>query len=123
MTVEVATGTAMVQGRFCENDAALTLSVSAADATYARIDRVVVRLNASPGRTIDILVKKGTPAPSPVPPGLTRTPETWELSLAQIFVAAGRDDGPVREYHRRERQCVALRSSCAGLCAVVAGGR
>ena len=89
MTVKVATGTAMVQGRFCENDAALTLSVPAADTTYARIDRVVVRLNASPGRTIDILVKKGTPAPSPVPPGLTRTPETWELSLAQIFVAAG----------------------------------
>ena len=89
MTVKVATGTAMVQGRFCENDAALTLSVPAADTTYARIDRVVVRLNASPGRVIDILVKKGTPAPSPVPPGLTRTPETWELSLAQIFVAAG----------------------------------
>ena len=89
MTVKVATGTAMVQGRFCENDAALTLSVPAAGTTYARIDRVVVRLNASPGRTIDILVKKGTPAPSPVPPGLTRTPETWELSLAQIFVAAG----------------------------------
>ena len=89
MTVKVATGTAMVQGRFCENDAALTLSVPAAHATYPRIDRVVVRLNASPGRTIDILVKKGTPAPSPVPPGLTRTPETWELSLAQISVAAG----------------------------------
>jgi hypothetical protein len=89
MTVKVATGTAMVQGRFCENDAALTLSVPAAHATYPRIDRVVVRLNASPGRTIDILVKKGTPAPSPVPPGLTRTPETWELSLAQISVPAG----------------------------------
>jgi hypothetical protein len=89
MTVEVATGTAMVQGRFCENDAALTLAVPAADTTYPRIDRVVVRLSVTPGRTIDILVKKGTPAPSPVPPGLTRTPETWELSLAQIFVAAG----------------------------------
>jgi len=50
---------------------------------------VVVRLNATPGRTIDILVKKGTPTPSPVPPGLTRTPETWELSLAQVRVEAG----------------------------------
>ena len=89
MSVQVGTGTAMVQGRFCENDAALTLSVPAADTTYARIDRVVVRLNASPGRVIDILVKKGTPAPSPVPPGLTRTAETWELSLAQVRVEAG----------------------------------
>ena len=89
MTVRVGTGTAMVQGRFCENDAALTLSVPAAHATYPRIDRVVVRLNASPGRVIDILVKKGTPAPSPVPPALTRTPEIWELSLAQVRVEAG----------------------------------
>ena len=89
MSVQVGTGTAMIRGRFCENDAALTLSVPAAHATYPRIDRVVVRLNASPARTIDILCKKGTPAPSPVPPGLTRTPETWELSLAQISVAAG----------------------------------
>ena len=89
MSVQVGTGTAMVQGRFCESDDVLTLAVPAAHATYARIDRVVVRLNASPGRVIDILVKKGTPAPSPAPPGLTRTPETWELSLAQIFVAAG----------------------------------
>ena len=89
MSVQVGTGTAMVQGRFCENDAVLTLSVPAADTTYARIDRVVVRLNASPGRAIDILVKKGTPAPSPVPPGLTRTAEIWELSLAQVRVEAG----------------------------------
>jgi hypothetical protein len=89
MSVQVGTGTAMIRGRFCENDAALTLPVTTAHATYARIDRVVVRLNASPGRTIDIVVKAGTPAPSPVPPGLTRTPETWELSLAQISVAAG----------------------------------
>jgi len=89
MSVQVGTGTAMVQGRFCESDDVLTLAVPAADTTYTRIDRAVVRLSASPGRTIDILVKKGTPAPSPVPPGLTRTAETWELSLAQIFVAAG----------------------------------
>ena len=89
MSVQVGTGTAMIRGRFCENDAALTLSVPAAHATYPRIDRVVVRLNASPARTIDILNKTGTPAPSPVPPGLTRTPETWELSLAQVRVEAG----------------------------------
>ena len=89
MSVQVGTGTAMVQGRFCENDAALTLSVPAADTTYARIDRVVVRLNASPGRTIDIVVKAGTAAPEPAAPALTRTPETWEVSLAQVRVEAG----------------------------------
>ncbi len=89
MSVQVGTGTAMVRGRFCENDAALTLSVPAAHATYPRIDRVVVRLNASPGRTIDIVVKPGTPAPEPAAPALTRTAEIWELSLAQVRVEAG----------------------------------
>lgn len=89
MSVQVGTGTAMVRGRFCENDAALTLSVPAAHATYPRIDRVVVRLNASPGRTIDIVVKPGTAAPEPAAPALTRTAETWELSLAQVRVEAG----------------------------------
>ena len=89
MTVLVGTGTVMVQGRFCENDAALTLPVTTAHATYPRIDRVVVRLNASPGRTIDIVVKAGTAAPEPAAPALTRTAETWELSLAQVRVEAG----------------------------------
>ena len=89
MRVLVGTGTAMIRGRFCENDAALTLSVPAAHATYPRIDRVVVRLNASPGRTIDIVVKAGTAAPRPAAPALTRTAETWELSLAQVRVEAG----------------------------------
>ena len=89
MRVLVGTGTAMIRGRFCENDAALTLSVPAAHATYPRIDRVVVRLNASPGRTIDIVVKAGTAAPEPAAPALTRTAETWELSLAQVRVEAG----------------------------------
>jgi hypothetical protein len=89
MSVQVGTGTAMIRGRFCENDAALTLPVTTAHATYPRFDRVVVRLNASPGRTIDIVVKPGTPAPSPVPPALTRTAETWELSLAKVWVEVG----------------------------------
>ncbi len=89
MSVNVGTGMALVQGRFCENDAALTLAVPTAHATYPRIDRVVVRLNTSPGRTIDIVVKPGTAAPTPAAPALTRTAETWELSLAQVRVEAG----------------------------------
>jgi len=89
MSVSVGTGMALIQGRYYINSAALTLSVEAADPSHPRIDRVVVRLSATPGRTIHAVVKKGTPAPSPVPPGLTRTAETWELSLAQVRVEAG----------------------------------
>lgn len=89
MSVSVGTGMALIQGRYYINDSDLTLNVEAADPSHPRIDRVVVRLEATPGRTVHAVVKKGTPAPSPVPPGLTRTAETWELSLAQVRVEAG----------------------------------
>jgi hypothetical protein len=89
MSVSVGTGMALIQGRYYINDAALTLNVEAADPSHPRIDRVVVQLEATPGRTVHAVVKMGTPAPSPVPPGLTRTAETWELSLAQVRVEAG----------------------------------
>lgn len=89
MSVSVGTGMALIQGRYYINDSDLTLNVEAADPSHPRIDRVVVRLEATPGRTVHAVVKRGTPAPSPVPPDLTRTTETWELSLAQIRVEAG----------------------------------
>ena len=89
MSVSVGTGMALIQGRYYINDGDLTLNVEAADPSHPRIDRVVVRLEATPGRTVHAVVKKGTPAPSPVPPTLTRTAETWELSLAQVRVEAG----------------------------------
>ena len=89
MSVTVGTGTAIVQGRFCENDEALTLSVPTAHSTYPRIDRVVVRLSAVSGRSVDVVVVAGTPAASPVSPTLTQTSETWEIPLAQIAVGAG----------------------------------
>jgi hypothetical protein len=79
----------MVQGRFCENDAALTLSIPTAHSTYSRIDRVVVRLSAVSGRSVDVVVVAGTPAASPAPPTLTQTSETWEIPLARIAVGAG----------------------------------
>lgn len=89
MSVTVGTGTAIVQGRFCENDAALTLPVTTAHSTYSRIDRVVVRLSAVSGRSVDVAVVAGTPAASPVSPTLTQTSETWEIPLARIAVGAG----------------------------------
>jgi len=89
MSVTVGTGTAIVQGRFCENDAALTLSIPTAHSTYSRIDRVVVRLSAVSGRSVDVVVVAGTPAASPASPTLTQTSETWEIPLARIAVGAG----------------------------------
>lgn len=89
MSVRVGTGTALLQGRYYRNDAALPLAIATADPSNPRIDRVVLRLNATPGRTIHAVVVQGTPAPSPVAPALTRTAETWDLALAQVRVEAG----------------------------------
>jgi len=88
--VSVSTGSAFVRGYFYVNDEAKNLSLEAADPANPRIDRVVLRLNLEPDeRNVLAFVKTGTPAVSPVPPSLTRAAYIYELSLAQIYVAAG----------------------------------
>jgi hypothetical protein len=97
MAVQVATGWGAVVGNYTTNmgvyqfynDAATQLSVTAANPTLARIDRVVVTINDSyyTGATnnVTFTVVAGTAAASPVAPA---TP-TNSLSLATIAVAAG----------------------------------
>ena len=87
LTVNVATGRAIIQGHWVKNDAVLTKTISAASATYARIDAVVIRFSKS-NRNISIVVKDGTPAASPSAPAMTRTSDVYELCLAYVNVAA-----------------------------------
>jgi hypothetical protein len=91
MDVTVGTGAAFIQGRLFEvYDQAETLTISPADLSNPRIDRVVVRLDMSfNGRTAQLVVKSGAPAAEPLPPALQRDESIWELSLAQIQVGAG----------------------------------
>jgi hypothetical protein len=90
MGVIVNTGLAFVQGRFYKLDPDKTLAISAADAVNPRIDRIVVRLDlAADKRTITTVVKAGAPGVAPVAPALQRDATMWELSLAQVYVAAG----------------------------------
>jgi hypothetical protein len=90
MGVIANTGGGFVQGRFYKNDADMTLAIPAADATNPRIDRIVVRLDlAADKRTINTVVKAGAPGSAPVAPALQRDATIWELSLAQVYVAAG----------------------------------
>ncbi len=89
LAVDVDTGAAWVQGRYFEVFASKeTVTISTADPTDPRIDRIVVRLDLS-ARTITLAAKAGTPAASPSPPSLQRDSTIWELSLAQVAVAAG----------------------------------
>lgn len=91
MNVLVDTGAAFVQGRMLEvYGEAEVLAVTTADATNPRIDRVIVRLDLSVAeRRAYLAVKLGTPAAEPAAPTLQQDATIWELSLAQVRVAAG----------------------------------
>jgi hypothetical protein len=87
--VSVASGRAVVDGFFYENDAAKAVAIAAADATNPRIDRIVVRMDrrGTTNTTVTTVVK-GTPAASPTAPALTQTDELFELLLADVTVPA-----------------------------------
>lgn len=115
LSVSVAAGRANVQSRWLLNDAALTLSIDAASTTYGRIDAVVMRLSES-SRNISIVVKKGTPASSPVAPSLTRSGGTYEMALAYVTVAANASSVSVTDKRSDSSLCgwAAVRESVPG---------
>lgn len=90
MTADVDTGQIFLLGYYLEvYSAKETLTISAADGSNPRIDRVVARRDLS-GRTALLAVLTGTPAASPTAPALTQAAAgIWEESLAQILVPAG----------------------------------
>lgn len=89
LAVSVTPGHAMIEGHWYYNSDVLFLALPAADVTYSRIDRVVLRLDLSLDvRKISLQILKGTPAASPAPPDLTRNENIYEISLAQLTVPA-----------------------------------
>lgn len=92
MSVSVGAGMAWLKyaeyaGVAYANTEQKVLSVSAADANYPRIDRVVIRYSKTENM-VYMAVKTGTPATSPTVPSITRNAETYEISLARIAVLA-----------------------------------
>ena len=88
MQVQVYTGIAWINGFWYQLDATKQFILTMANPTYARIDRIVLRLDMT-AKNITANVLTGTAASSPTPPALTQTSTLWEMSLAQIHVAAG----------------------------------
>ncbi len=90
LSVSIGTGRAFFSdGRWLENDAAITLSLSAANVTNPRIDRIVLRKDSTSAvRACSVVIKTGTPAASPAAPGLTNADGIEEISLAQIRINA-----------------------------------
>jgi hypothetical protein len=87
LSVSVAAGSAWINGYRYKNTAAATLTLSTADGSSPRIDRVVVRLSMV-NRAITLAVLTGSPAASPSAPNLTRTSDVYELGIADIAIPA-----------------------------------
>jgi hypothetical protein len=87
LAVSVAAGSAWINGYRYENTDALNLSLTTANGSNPRIDRIVVRLSMI-SRSILLAVIAGTPAASPSAPALTRTSDVYELSIADVLVPA-----------------------------------
>ena len=88
MKVQIHAGMGNINGKTILADAAEIVTLAAANASLARIDRVVFRLDET-NRIMEFDVLKGTPASSPVAPALTRNSSIYEMCLAEIRVPAG----------------------------------
>lgn len=70
------------------NTEEMTLKLTDANRTQPRIDRVVVQYDKALNR-VALTTVVGAAAPKPVPPDVARNEDTYEISLAQVYVGAG----------------------------------
>ena len=105
--LKVAIGFSIVNGYYLYQDVIKTITVDK-DATYNRIDRVVVRLDVS-NMTVSVELKQGTASSKPTAPSLTRTSSVYELSLAQIYVDSSNGIKSVTDERYDSNLCGAIR--------------
>ncbi|MFA1820548.1 hypothetical protein ACDX78_10255 [Virgibacillus oceani] len=101
MNITIQPGSAFIQGHEYTNTASFNLTHDTASATNDRIDRIVLRLNRDIDvRSIRAFIKKGSEGSNPEPPELTRNDYVWEISLAQVWIEAGKsfiDDSQITD--------------------------
>ena len=88
MSVDVAAGSAWINGYSYENTDTLTLEINTADGVNPRIDRVVIQWSAV-NREIKLAVLTGTADETPAAAPLTRNNDIYELGIADITVERG----------------------------------
>lgn len=88
MNVLVKDGFGYINGYAFKNPADLQVTITTADGSLPRIDRIVLRWDLA-SRLMEIALLTGTPSASPSAPALTRTADRYELALADVSVAAG----------------------------------
>lgn len=88
MSVNVASGSAIVKGFYWESDATVNLAVAAAHATYQRKDYVVLSANQV-ANSVTLAVVTGTAdAGGGTLPTLTQTSTTWQMPIGVITIPA-----------------------------------
>ncbi len=87
MQVKVKSGAVYTRGHWYRSDAERTLAITAAHATLARWDLVILKLDWT-NNLITVEVKTGTAAASPADPALTQNTSLWETALARVIVPA-----------------------------------
>lgn len=91
MNISLSAGYAFIAGKMYINDSAMSKTVAAAHPSLPRIDRLVLKYDASTAvRDIKAYVKQGTAAASPSAPALQNDATVKEISVARIYVVAGR---------------------------------
>lgn len=91
MNVSLGAGYMFANGYMYENTSTMSLELDTADANQDRIDRVVICFDSNPEeRTIQAMILKGTPSSNPTPPELTRDNYIHQMSVAQVYVTAGK---------------------------------
>lgn len=99
------------------NTVGKALTVELADAQYKRIDRVCIRLEILNNKCY-AYIKKGTAAASPSAPALQRDASAYEISVAQIAVAAGAsaiNAGNITDERLNEDVCGLMRDGVTGI--------
>lgn len=122
MAVTLGTGIAWLHyadfaGCVYGNTVGKALTVELADAQYKRIDRVCIRLEMLNNKCY-AYVKKGTAAASPAAPALQRDASAYEISVAQIAVAAGAtaiNAGNITDERLDETVCGLMRDGVTGI--------
>lgn len=88
MRTIVKAGKGWINGYFIINDSDYILTHDRADGVLKRIDRIVMQLDHQE-RTIDIVIKKGAFASTPIAPTLVRNGDLYELALADVSINNG----------------------------------
>jgi hypothetical protein len=95
----------------------INLPIPLADATYPRIDRVVIRYDAVQNKGF-LTISPGTPASNPAPAALLRNENAYEISLAKVYVAAGATEitvANITDERLDESVCGLMRDGVTGI--------